>query len=655
MISTMTILGEHPFARNSEGKLVSRIGTVFPHSRTLVTLPGIHAMQRREYLDYLNRKCELEGREFMSADQEHLEWNGAVDLIFEDRAILIRPDPDNMRLAFEADEFLQEIVPKQRINFLGVLNEKVRTAIKKRGDWWRITPLPKSADDMKQMIRDSRIKLDNDEIYYYSKTTGVRYLTCGDFDELGKLGDESLRDHLIEIQKSSATVNAHGYPEIAFFAADRSMTKAAFAGHDFGKMDTHSLRNVFETLNGRFRDAVEPELRDDDPERAEWRNGMIAALFGEENETVPEETLLGLSPEFFMQIEWLPGGCIEEGELVLDFCMEKPRDEDGKEIQKLADERPQKFIFNFVREYGNLEYVNIGRVIGSLSRRPAFYGRRGVYVAVLKLQGSAREIVSIIRLQKYGVREYLEEGRPLLDAMLRSEEYTEYVLDRRLGCRQLGMNLPHRVTAKKINERYVAGDGHEFSIWTPYFERDYIRGIATDKVPPCRFENDEFALQFAHLLGRAAAPNIIVGRFDLGGHPLFDDGDEVLVEGARRMPGDIVVADHTGTFNNYLSPMADFASEYAGPINRRAEYLSNPRTFAEVYLRAFVERFSRIQDDYRKRKKAFDTLFKYRPRDEAGSFAYRWEKTLERLDATDPRELAKRIREHIEIPAPAGV
>ena len=134
-----------------------------------------------------------------------------------------------------------------------------------------------------------------------------------------------------------------------------------------------------------------------------------------------------------MQIEWLPGGCIEDGELVLDSLLEKADDADDEELQRLYDEKPQKFIFNFVREYGNLEYVNIGRVIGSLSRRPAFYGRRGVYVAVLKQRESDREIVSIIRMQKYGVREYLEEGRSLLDAMLRSEEYTEYILDRRLG------------------------------------------------------------------------------------------------------------------------------------------------------------------------------------------------------------------------------
>ena len=157
------------------------------------------------------------------------------------------------------------------------------------------------------------------------------------------------------------------------------------------------------------------------------------------------------------------------------------------------DEKSRKFILNFVREYGDLEFVNVGRVIGSLSRRAAMPGRRGVYIAVLKQRHNTDEIVTIIRMQKQGVREYLDQGLSLLDAMISAEEYTEYILDRRLGCRQLGMNLPLRVTAKKISERYTPPRGAPYSIWTPYFEREYIRGIATDKLPPSLFESREFS------------------------------------------------------------------------------------------------------------------------------------------------------------------
>ncbi len=50
---------------------------------------------------------------------------------------------------------------------------------------------------------------------------------------------------------------------------------------------------------------------------------------------------------------------------------------------------------------------------------------------------------------------------------------------------------------------------------------------------------------------------------------------------------------------------------------------------------------------YRKRRRAFDTLFKHCKYDPAGSFAYRWECVLRRLDQTNPYALVEAIREHI--------
>lgn len=645
MKSRITILGEPPLAKGPDGKLRSRIGTAFPWSNTLVTLPGIHATQRQAYLDFLNQQRQAEQLAPLSRQEESVEWHSAVDLVFDDNAILIRPDPDNMPLAFQADEMLQELVPKHRIKFLGVLNSKVREAIERRGEYWRISPLPKSQEEMRAMIPAARMGLGGREIYYYSRATGVRYLTVEQFASLGNLDDEELRALLLEIQEYSARTRPGGEPEVTFFAADASVMRGALAKYDFRSMTAEELRAAFRNILDLFTSAVPPELRRDDPDVAPWRNRMVSLLLGRDDLTACEEATLALSPEFFMQIEWLPGGRIEEGELILDSILEENgQDED---LARLRDDKPQKFIFNFVREYGDLEYVNVGRVIGSLSRRPALHGRRDVYVAVVKQRDVEKEIVSIIRMQKWGVREHLDQGRPLIEAMIRSEEYTEYILDRRLGCRQLGMNLPMRVVAKKIAERYPTPDGNGYTIWSPYFERAYIRGIATDKLPLCRFENQEFAERCARLLGEAAAPNLIVGRCDLEGNPLFDDGDEVLIEDAQSMPVEIVVADHTGTFNEYLSPLQKLVGEYAKPIQRRIPHVPDPQPFIQAYLNGFVERFLRIQDDYRRRRKAFDTLFKYRPRVEAGSFAYRWERVLARLDQSDPRELAQRIRERL--------
>ena len=174
-------------------------------------------------------------------------------------------------------------------------------------------------------------------------------------------------------------------------------------------------------------------------------------------------------------------------------------------------------------------------------------------------------------MQKWGIREHLDDGKQLLDAIVQSEEYTEYILDRRLGCRQLGMNLPAHTAAKRISERYTGPrrDLPSALIWSPYFERDYIRGMASDKIPPQELADPAFALRLARLLGQAAAPNAIVGRCDLQGRVVFDDGDEVVVENEAGLPIDIIVADQMGTFNDYRTDLEHFAAAYAEPVNCR--------------------------------------------------------------------------------------
>ncbi len=643
------ILGEHPLAKDAHGKLKSRIATVFPAGNSIVTLPGIHATQRLAYLDVLSRKRAERGQDPLSREEQIAEWQNSVDLIMEDNTVLIRPDPDNMELMFRADDLLQELVPKHQVKFLLVRNEKVRSAIKHRGEYWRISPLPKTPDEMKRMIAASMIAIRGGEVYYYSKATGTRFLTYEGFAQLAALDEPALRQHLAEIREFSAGVNRHGRPEIAFFMSGDGFSKADLAAHDFAALDEPTLRHAYEYLREKFCDAVAPEFWHDDVNDLEWRNRMYAALIGEDEKTISEESLLDLSSEFFMQIRWLPGGRIQEGELILDPVFDLADESDDRALRELCDEKCMGFIFNFVREYGDLEYVNIGQVVGSLSLREQTPGRRGVYIAQVKQRDIKDEIVKIIRMQRWGIREHLDEGKRLLDAIIQSEAYTEYILDRRLGCRQLGMNLPPRTTAKRISERYLGArsDMHGAMIWSPYFERDYIRGMATDKIPPPKLARWAFAARLAPLLGQTAAPAMIVGRCDLQGRVVFDDGDEVVIEDEQGLPVEIVVADQMGTFRDYRTELEHFAAEYAAPVNRRLPFVSDAEAFAALYVDAFVARFAKIQLEYQKRKRAFDTLFKHRPRDEAGSFAYRWECVLDRLRRAVPEKLGDLIRSHI--------
>ncbi len=389
---------------------------------------------------------------------------------------------------------------------------------------------------------------------------------------------------------------------------------------------------------------------------------MYTALVAPREEVVQQETRMGLGSEYDMQINWLPGAEIVEGELIVDPCSEEPvLPLDGQGPRGRWDEKSRGLLFNFVRQYGDLEYVNIGCIAGSLSLTRESYDRREVYIVEIKPRDQAEEIVKILRKQKYDVDVHLDRGKNLLQAMLEAEDYTDFVLDRRLGCRQLGMNLTPRITAHKIRETYQNRDreNHGIAIWSTYFEREYVAGIATDKIPRSRFENDQYAVRFARLLGWAAAPNMIVGRCEVDEPKktvkkvIFDDGDEVVQEDAERLPEKIVVVDQMGTFREYKLPLIAFAEAYAKPVNSRVQWeprsLRCPVEFANAYLDAFLGRFTQIQQEYFRRKRAFDSLFRHQRRDPEGNFRYRWEMVLKRLQETDARSLTDAIRKHIRV------
>jgi len=380
---------------------------------------------------------------------------------------------------------------------------------------------------------------------------------------------------------------------------------------------------------------------------------MLSALISQRDQTITEDVLRGLSPEFFMQVEWLPGGYFEEGEFVLDPVFEEgARHPDDPALQALCDPLVREFIFNFMREYGGLEYVNIGRIPQSLSRRQQLPGaRRGVYLAELKVRGRPEPVVRFIRFQKWGVREHLDEGKDLLRAILESEEYTDYVLDRRLGVQQLGMRLPPGIFLRRTRERYTGSNPAVAGQLVPvnYFERDYLQGLATDKLPRSKLLVDGYAARLADLLGRAAAVNLICGRaLEATKQVVFDDGDEVIMEDpATGLPAELLVADPSGAFSDYQRPFEEVAADYARPVNARADRVPDARAFGDAYVAALRDEFLHIQRDYRKRRRAFDTLFKHLRYDPAGSFAYRWECVLRRLDQANVDGLVAAIRGQI--------
>jgi hypothetical protein len=215
------------------------------------------------------------------------------------------------------------------------------------------------------------------------------------------------------------------------------------------------------------------------------------------------------------------------------------------------------------------------------------------------------------------------------------------------------MNVPAGISLLRTLERYT-GKQHELAgrpIPALYFERDYLHGVATDKLPLSKYLKPGYADRLAWLLGRAAAANLIAGRArEESKQVLFDDGDEVIIESAiTGLPDRLVVSDPSGAFSDYQRSLAEVASAYARPVNARAGHLPEPREFAETYLEAFQAGFAQVQRDYRKHRRAFDTLFNHCFYDPAGSFAFRWECVLRRLDQTEADSLVRSVRRHITV------
>ena len=633
----MKILGEAIFAKDAEGRLKSRIGTIFFHTPGLVTKRGMHAMQRVMWINELNRVRAENGVAALTMKEEDEELAESADLIFTDELVLIRPDPERMDLAFKADEVLQTLVPKRLIRYLNTSSSKVRKALRERGENWRMARQPISQEDMAELIEKSKVPIGEKPIYYYNHATGTRFITCSGYAEVAALTDEEYVRQVKEVVQGLAKVNRQGYPEVDLFPPTLPIEiKKGLKMLMVDELNVVEMRRALDKLEREWRMALPEELREESVSNYEWRNTMCHVLTTRPNETAAEEQemIAGIAPEFYRQIEWLPGARIDKGEVIFD--------------PEISDNREKSFIFNISRLFGELDYINIGRIAKSLARHPIESNRRGdVYLMQYREKGADEPKIQMVRLQKWGVAERLDEGKDLLTAIVETDEYSDFILDRRLMCRQLGMNLPKRLGYGHFTERYngVNEKYNGYAVKTAYFVRSYVPGIASDKVPPSRFHNPAFAQAFAYLMGEAAALDLIIGRRNSVTKVCeFDQNYEVLQMGVEGLPEEIRITDHAGSFTYYDKPFEEYLGDYAAVVVRRRAFVSDYADFANAYVTGFERKLAAVQQLYRERRLAFDELFKDRPYDENGSGAYRWSCALKRLDNCEPKALSAQLK-----------
>ena len=651
---TVITIGPELLKADNNGRLRSNVATIFMADEVIIITEGpTHFKQRMTYQELINKKRVEQGLpELLGIDNMLEMCECAVDLIVTGTNILIRPEPDKMTLALRADECLQEIAPKSNIRFMYANDPLVQQAIRETGEYWRICPYPKRRIEIIETIDKSRIAISGDLIYYYSAPTGTRYLTYHEFKNLSKMDDEALRSHLIEISNYSAKTNKLGHREVAFFATGASFNHKSFEGFDFKSADVQILRTWHSKLSDQFKAAVPPELHRDSTDNRIWSNKIISALINEDkNVTIAGNIVNALTPEFFRMIRWLPGGRFNGRELIFDSVFSQNQNlTSAEELDNLLDRRVKGFIGNFICEFGQIEHINIGRIMPSIRKRGERNNGHRIYLAEIKLPGENIPVLRILRVLQWGIRERLDLGKDLLIAYNESMEYVDFIKQRRLACGELGMPLPGRIDFKHITEVYN-GKQTKYQgeyIWTFYFEREFINGLATDKIPDSFLQEHNFCQSFAKLLGQAAAPNMVVGRMDKKNNcVIFDGGDEMLLSDSKGHPQRLVVADHAGTFYEYTSPLVTFAKAYAKPVIDRLQKVADPDKFTQIYLDAIKQRLLALQEECKMQQNAFKVRFQH-SKQGAGTFPDRWDKALKRLQATDVASLVERIRKEIE-------
>ena len=88
--------------------------------------------------------------------------------------------------------------------------------------------------------------------------------------------------------------------------------------------------------------------------------------------------------------------------------------------------------------------------------------------------------------------------------------------------------------------------------------------------------------------------------------------------------------------------------EYAAVVKRRLKMVTDPVQFVDAFLFGFTEQIMRVQEEYLRNSRAFDTLFQHRRKEtHDGSLPHRWACVLKRLKDADADKLAGMIGEAI--------
>lgn len=636
-VNGVTILGPDLFCRGGDEKLCSPIASVFPNHGLIVTVKGIHALHAVIAAEFLGRRMGEESAAESVVDSVYCD---AVALLIRNSSVLIRSDLENMDRIFAADEILQRVVPKGCIQFTGVHLEEVRKQLRKQGESWRISPSPRSVDEIIHYIQASQVHVHTGATYYYNAPRGGRFLTYEEFLRIRPLLRNDPKEALArlrEIALLTRMVNNQGARELSFFLPPgKDLPREGLA--DLVRLiekasdprDCEEAEGLFDEFAAAFAAEAGSELIEDGPEYVGWRTAMFCRLY-DINEEVMEEWALGLSPEFHLNVKWAPGASIRGENITFDPG---------------APPRIRSLIAHFWEKWLGVDSINAGLIESSQTNRERADENREVYLVVLGRAGGGEDIRHL-RMVKWDVMHRIERGVPQNQAVIETLQYRQYVFDRLRAASELGIPIPSFDEISFMEDLPGLGPIPVF-----FYDRRYFPGMATDKIPPARLSEPQFIVRLARFLGQAAAVDLTLGRASpRSGHVFFDDGDEVLQIGEDGLPDGLVMVETTGSFTDWNSPMAKLLPHC---LEHLAEHLKKagakgvgPEHLREAVLRfetGFVSEVERMKELVRNNAARLWSLFADRTA-EPGGIRSRWEGVLKRLESTDVGELSRLIAE----------
>jgi hypothetical protein len=641
-INGITVIGDDFLAKDHAGRPLNTLATVFPGFHLAVTGRNeIHGMQVDRAIDYL--KSNIPGAE-TSPLTENI-CRDAVCVNIYPKRIILRIEQDNIGKGLAADLLLQRFVPKAAIQFTGIHIPEVRKALRLRGEIWRFSPPPIVERDFTDLLCHCKTRIGTWVRFFHNKHTGEHVLTYQEAEAIRPLFPHHAHDALASIREIihlSRLFNHQGYPELSFLAPAgklpdvRILEEAAAilaVDENSGELPDrpgHRAEKpwiLYERFLREFADLAGPELLRDDPGNALWKATVLCRLYNIDERTTAEWAL-GLGPEFYLNIRWMPGALIA-GEKIR-FEPETP-------------DRIRRLIEYYLRARNDFLSINVGCIVAPLTDRNQAGEEREVFIVTLGLPDDRKDIRHI-RMSKWDVVHRIKQGLSLEQAINDTRIYRDFIIDRLTAMRALGLPIPD---FKEIDIQDEFGTD---MIPVYYFERDYIPGIATDKIPSFFYSRAGFISQLAFFLGQAAAASLVLGRTDPRSNQLYyDDGDEIIRLDASGFPVAFMLLETTGSFKDWTTPIENMLphciEHLAGHMEKARQQGIAQHEFP-IALRSFCDG---LKNEIRRMQMLLDdpagtirVLFADRTSENEG-IRRRWEGVLDRLGRTDPGYLEEII------------